>query len=559
MKIKAILFFLAIILLGTVLRFYGINNPNRGFYLDEAAIGYNAYSILKTGKDEFGKSYPLLFRSFTDFKAPLYIYLTTVPIKMFDLNAFSTRFISALSGVLSLVVVFLLSKILLDDKKDYQQNYSLSLLVMLILTISPWHVFYSRGAWEANLSFFLLLLGSYFSITGFLKNNKIILFLGSILFVLSAYAYHGQRIVAPLIFISYLIIFRHWLLKEKKFAIFLLLVLTTISLPIFRVSFTPGGQSRMNSLNIFSEKSILPWTVKSDVHNTSFLNNRLLISSRKWFALYTAYYSPKNLFSPDPAEKQRWLVNLSAFYPWQFIFFIFGLIFYFSKKSYMTLRRFTLPWLFFSPVAASFTGDPFSSVRAIPLVFPISIVIGIGIYESMIFLQDKFSPLIKSYLTILISLSFTLIIIASLINLLTQILYITPHQHGKYWETGYYQLVNELLKFPKGKIIMDNARGEGYIHLLFFSKFDPRQYQQEAGFMELNNYYDSYQRIENKKFGRFEYRQINWETDSQKGNLIVGDELFASKEKILADPNLSLVKEIEFPDKSIAFRIMEVK
>ena len=104
--IVGILFILAF-----TIRFYQLNNPDHGFYLDEAAIGYNAYSILKTGKDEFGKSFPLLFRSFTDFKAPLYIYLTVLPIKILGLGIFSTRFISAFSGSIAVICIYFLLKL----------------------------------------------------------------------------------------------------------------------------------------------------------------------------------------------------------------------------------------------------------------------------------------------------------------------------------------------------------------------------------------------------------------------------------------------------------------
>jgi len=63
-----------IILLGIITRFYKLGEAPAGLYLDEAGQGYSAYSILKTGKDEFGKPFPIVFRSFVDFKTPVYIY-----------------------------------------------------------------------------------------------------------------------------------------------------------------------------------------------------------------------------------------------------------------------------------------------------------------------------------------------------------------------------------------------------------------------------------------------------------------------------------------------------
>ena len=523
------------------IRFYQLDNPNHGFYLDEAAIGYNSYSILKTGKDEFGKSFPLLFRSFTDFKAPLYIYLSVIPIKILGLNIFSTRFISALSGSIAIIIAYFLLKLITNN------NRYLAFLTALILAIAPWHVFYSRGAWESNFSLLLLLSATLFCVYGHTINKRLLFLLGSILFVLSTYAYHGQRIVAPLIFGSYLIYYRNWLLEKKNFLVLGFLTLCLLTAPILAVSLTPGGQSRVKSLSIFSPQSILPWQTQN-----SQTNNRTLTVLRTWSSLYTAYYSPRNLFSPDPAEKQRWLPDLAAFYTWQLPFYLLGIIWFFKKMKYANLRPIILPWLFFSPIAASITGDPFSTVRALPLVFPLCVIIAIGIYESIVFVKSRNSKMAFTGILVLMS-------IFSVINLMAQFLYILPYQRAKYWETGYSELANELAKYPNEKIVIDNFRGESYIHILFFTKFDPATYQKEAGYLELPDYYQSYNRAENKKFGQFEYRGIDWTKEKAEESLIIGDELLASKEAILNDPQLKLIKEIKYLDQSVIFRIIKAQ
>jgi hypothetical protein len=52
--------------LGAFLRFCKVSSNPPNLYVDEVANGYNAYSILKTGRDEYGKKFPLSFRSFGD-------------------------------------------------------------------------------------------------------------------------------------------------------------------------------------------------------------------------------------------------------------------------------------------------------------------------------------------------------------------------------------------------------------------------------------------------------------------------------------------------------------
>src|SRR3990167_10691408 len=93
-----------VFILGIFVYFYKLDKIPSGFYIDEALPGYNAYSILKTGKDEYGKFLPLLFRFYGSYNPPLYTYLTVFPIAAFGLSVFSVRFVSALAGLLSAIV-----------------------------------------------------------------------------------------------------------------------------------------------------------------------------------------------------------------------------------------------------------------------------------------------------------------------------------------------------------------------------------------------------------------------------------------------------------------------
>ena len=90
-----LLILLGIFVIAFILRFYKLGDVPNGLYQDETSIGYNAYSIMTTGKDEYGKIFPLYFKSFGDYKLPIYIYSAIIPIKLFGLNAFAVRFPSA--------------------------------------------------------------------------------------------------------------------------------------------------------------------------------------------------------------------------------------------------------------------------------------------------------------------------------------------------------------------------------------------------------------------------------------------------------------------------------
>src|SRR3989344_3941774 len=138
---------LIILLLAAVLRFYKLGQNPPSLNWDETAHGYNAYSILKTGKDEYGYKFPLSFRSFDDYKPPLYTYLVVPSVAVFGLSAYAVRFPSAFLGVLAVLFTYLMVK-------ELFQKTPIALLSAFFLAISPWHLLFSRVAFETNSATF---------------------------------------------------------------------------------------------------------------------------------------------------------------------------------------------------------------------------------------------------------------------------------------------------------------------------------------------------------------------------------------------------------------------
>jgi 4-amino-4-deoxy-L-arabinose transferase-like glycosyltransferase len=160
------------------LRIFSANAVPPSINWDEASLGYNAFSILRTGRDEWGRVMPLTFEAFGDYKLPGYIYTLIPFIAIFGLNEFAVRLPSILFGSLSVVFLFL---IVLELSK----KRSWALLSALFLVISPWHFFLSRIALEANLAFSFFLIGLYFLIAGLKKN--IFLLPASLIFICVRY------------------------------------------------------------------------------------------------------------------------------------------------------------------------------------------------------------------------------------------------------------------------------------------------------------------------------------------------------------------------------------
>src|SRR3989338_194384 len=137
---------IAIIFLAAVLNLFWLNRVPPGLNWDEAAIGWNAKTIWHLRLDEFGTRLPISFKSFGDFKAPLYIYLTAPVVGLFGASELTVRLVSIVAGIASVAIMYFLS----------------GPTAALLLAISPWHILLSRPALEANLALMLVLAGIWF-------------------------------------------------------------------------------------------------------------------------------------------------------------------------------------------------------------------------------------------------------------------------------------------------------------------------------------------------------------------------------------------------------------
>ena len=161
---------IAILFLGLFLRVWGINEVPYGFTPDEASFGYDAYSILLTGRDQWGHKLPLVLESFGDYKPPLYAYILVPFVSALGLEKSVIRLPNALIGAAAIYVTFLM--ILQFAKADNSNEKSYRRIAWVsstLLAISSWHIMMSRAAFEANLTTFLIPLGILLFLRGLKK------------------------------------------------------------------------------------------------------------------------------------------------------------------------------------------------------------------------------------------------------------------------------------------------------------------------------------------------------------------------------------------------------
>src|SRR3990172_13365559 len=135
------LFLVLIVIAAFALRIAAIDKVPPSLNWDEVSHGYNAYSILKSGKDEWGASFPLIFRAYGDYKLPVYIYLTAISEFFFGLNAFAVRLPSVLAGVGTVIFTYFLVKELFKNYPQLTIYNLLPAITSLLVAVEPWSLF----------------------------------------------------------------------------------------------------------------------------------------------------------------------------------------------------------------------------------------------------------------------------------------------------------------------------------------------------------------------------------------------------------------------------------
>ena len=292
------------LILAFIVRIFALSDFPRGFTPDEASFGYDSYSLLRTGSDQWGHKLPIVLESFGDYKAPLYSYIAIPFIAIFGLEKSAIRLPNAILSVFAVYVTYLLTVELFRKTKSKlpESKYKvIAGIAALLLAISSWHIMMSRGAFEANLTTILLPLAVYLFLKG-LENPKLLI-LSSLIFGLNLFSYHSARFVTPLIVIFLLAIFRHKIFEKATIYHKLsgLVLLVFIGLTILSVK--SGSLSRVKDVNIFKlslmEASSDRIKAINDGMNPTFarvIHNKYLAGIRHFTSSYLLYFSPQYYF-----------------------------------------------------------------------------------------------------------------------------------------------------------------------------------------------------------------------------------------------------------------------
>lgn len=551
---KSKIFLFIIFTIGVFLRFFMLGQNPPSLNWDEASTGYNAYSILLTGRDEYGTFLPLSIRSFDDYKPALYIYLTVPSVATFGLTDFAVRFPSALLGSLTIIVIYFLTKEIFKDKGFFEKNSeTISLTASFLFAVSPWSLQFSRAAYEGNIGLFFLLSGLLFLLK-FIEKPKY-LFYAIPFLILSLYSYHSFRLIVPLFIVGFGMIYYKKLFQQKLFVIIALFIITICSLPIYS-SFlfsAEGSGSRLSMVTIFGDspelqKSIERLEYDHEIGNFLgyFFENRRVVYALAIVKGYLDHYNPDFLFLHGDGGRQHHPVDFGMLYLFSLPFILIGaynLIRNFSKRIGLLFLLFII-----SPLASAVsTGAP-HPVRAIIMAPLFDIFTAVGLIVVILWttkvrfrlLNVRFSYMFIFLLLFCFSINFLYYINQYYIH--------TPREYGDFWQYGNKEAILYAKEHEDAynNIIMSYQYDQPYIYYLYYNKVDPSWFQKNWNFTN-TGVMPRFERI----IGKYHFRNIDYKNDSKlQKTLLIGTPL-----EIPLDARVLF--EIKFLDEKTAYKIVE--
>lgn len=485
MEKKKAVWLCLIIILAFFLRFYKLGSNPPSLTWDETAWGYNAYSLGLNGKDEFGKFLPLDYlESFGDFKPPVYAYLTILPVKIFGLNEFSSRFASAFFGSLTVILTYFLVREIFYTKgqKDNTVEY-IALFSSLFLSISPWHLNLSRAAFEANVATFFIVLGVFLFLKAVNKRSGYLIF-SSVSFVLSMYTFNTARIVAPFLALFLFIIFSKKIINDKKTLLVVIIIAFILSLPFIKFMMTPQAKLRFNEVNIFSNLDVIKKT-NQEMENdklgkegsipvwSKIIHNRRLAFFLEYSKHYLDHFNPAFLFISGDVNPKFSTRDTGILYLWDLPFFIAGLIFLFKKKSGY---YFILPiWLLIGIIPAATARETPHALRIETTIPTFQVISAIGFVGLIALIRAGFKR------NIMVGILLFLLLINCLYYLHGYYVHY-PKEFSGEWQYGYREAIYDAKRRQNNfdNIVMTEDLGRPYIYFLFYEKTTPLYFQQTA-------------------------------------------------------------------------------
>lgn len=425
---------------------------------DEVDVGYQAYSLLQTGRDLYNQVLPIYVHSLSEWRAPLIMYATVPTIAAFGNTELGVRLPEVVFGTLTPLLLFFLV---------YHETRSRNLAIFssFFLCFLPWHIFYSRAAYESVFLIDFLLLGTLL----FLRKNY---FFSALFFALTIYTYSTAVVFTPLWLAGLSL-----LTRRRPHLVFVAAFLLLVA-PFALTLLAGHSQDRFNHISVFSETTIVDQVNllrRDEPSRISVLfNNKYQAYARVIMYNYFRAFSTDFLFiNGDPVVRQSIQV-IGQLLPLTAPFLVLGLIVFALEK-----RWFWFVWLFLAPLPSSFTQDGgFHATRLFLMIPPLVVFLGAG-----------FAALVR----------YKKILFITLLPVLFEFIWVShyylvnyPKSSWRWWSVGFKAILTDL-PTTYDHVFINNTYEPSLIRFLFYTRYSPAKFHAEfTGDQPQKNLYPQY-------------------------------------------------------------------
>lgn len=488
-----------VLVLATAVRIIGLTKVPPGFYWEEVAMGYDAYSLLKTGRDHHGHPWPLVaFESYGDWKPTLYGYALIPSIAVFGLTATAVRLPAALAGIS--VVASLMWLVYLWQRQKRLANPQewrwLAPVVGGVAAFSPWLVIFSRAGWEVMLATALVTtgVGCLFAASPGKPSARWWLVGAGALFILSMYAYHAARVIAPLLGLGWLGLFgsefyrvEKSLIKKLKLVLPAAVVVLLGLWPFYQARNSVALSHRLAETSIFSDLTPI---IQSNLYQEQAghaLWARLAYHRYVFFALeigrnFLSHLRFDFLFLSGDANPRHSIQWFGQLYHIELLALLFGLGLLFRRSRRLAVWLFW--WWAVALLPASITKAAPHALRTLFAAPVFMILIGVGWVNFGQWARKLIVthiPRLKHWAGFLIT-GGVVAAYALEFGLFAHyygVLY--PLVWGNQWQVGYPELIQTVSQLqsaqPDALWYITREQGRPAMYYWFYTRTDPAQVQ----------------------------------------------------------------------------------
>lgn len=413
---KNLIIVLIVLLFGLILRVAFIDSSPPSLYGDELTITLDAYSLLKTGYDQLGNFLPLTF-SMGAGRPPGYVYVSIPFIALFGPTTLGVRFLSIISAVGILILLYLIGKKIVGEKAG--------LLAAAIGAFSPWDISLSRGGFEAHFALFLALLGTYLFVVA--KQKPWLYIFSALSFGLTIHTYPTYK-VSLLLFLPLLLWYQGVSLKNKGYFISGIIILFFLGILSLSQTFIAGSEVRFAGINIFSQdklRSSIEQKINFERQITNlpsfvakYFHNKPVEYSKVFIENYLQNFSLDFLVLHGDRNPRHNMATMGELYFVELVLIFIGLLVFWVKQKRFIL--FCLLWILLAPIATAVVDSP-HALRSSFMLPPLILLSALGLLAVL----NYKNKLIFSLVLIFFIIQFTFFI--------QKLYFLAPKEYSNFW------------------------------------------------------------------------------------------------------------------------------